>query len=188
LTAAGLILAVRRRTFQALLVASWFFLPYVFYSFTTAGLTRIYTVLLPATALLSGSIFSSDPRALSMQRRHSCLKSILLNLIFVGLIVSNGIYFGYQQVVTKDGYAQAKDYLEAHGPAKVISTNVPIMEIYVGEDRVASRPPATQDELRQLYQEGFRFYVIDGNKWLYSLYQKDRVEIMESIASKVPRL
>jgi hypothetical protein len=44
------------------------------------------------------------------------------------------------------------------------------------------KPPASMEELRRLYEDGFRYYVIDYNRIVYTYYQMERVEIMDRVA------
>jgi len=184
LTFAGFLWTLRRRSFPDLLVTSWFLVPFAFYSFTTAGLSRIFTVLLPATALLSGSLFSSDSKEFWFPRLRPESRSFWIHACLIFLLFGNGLYYGWRQVGSQDGYAAAAHWLRDEGARRILTTNVPVMEVYFGENRVAKSPPASPEELKRLFDEGNTFFVMDYNKPLYALYQKERVDVMESVASK----
>ena len=178
----GIFLAARRRRFSDILVCTWLLVPYCLYSFTTAGLSRTYTVVLPATALLAGSLLTATP-PLRTSRIH--VKGLLTVLLLLA-VLGNGLYYGYRATCTRDGYGPAAAYLRAREPGRIISTNIPVLQIYLGQDRVATKPPASEEGLERLYREGFRDYLMDYNKFLYTLYQKERVAVMDAVASRVP--
>jgi hypothetical protein len=186
LTLTGIIVACKRRAFQDILVGIWFFIPYLVYSVTTAGLSRIFTVVLPATALLSGSLFAPNSKALLVSRHSSGSTSSFIKILVIVLILCNGLYFGYQEIRSKDGYAQAANYLRSQGSPHIISTGVPILGVYIGENQVAQHPPVSQEELKRLFDQDYLFYLIDYNKYIYTFSQKDKVEIMGAIASRIP--
>jgi hypothetical protein len=41
------------------------------------------------------------------------------------------------------------------------------------------------EELEALYREGFRYYVIDFNRIIYTYYMMNRVEVMDRIAARL---
>jgi len=222
----GLVLALRRRGFADLLAASWLLLPYVFYGITTAGLSRTYTALLPAAALLAGSVSVASrrgsapiaaavspfaPDALASSPRHTsatnlnrpgespggsgCPRAPAPSL-FYGLVLlavlGNGLWTGHRATLSRDGYAQAARALQAPDSQdsslgrKVITTNVPVLRVYLGEDQVAERPPASLAELGELSRNGFGRVLIDYNRILYAMFQPERVQVLDEIASRAP--
>lgn len=183
---AGILLGLRRRRFPDFLVCTWFLLPYILYSFTTAGLSRTYTVILPAAALLAGSLVSFElPRRPSPSEGFASL-NVLLKVLFVLLVLGNGLYYGYRATCTRDGYAPAAAYLRKKNPGNVISTNIPVLEIYLGKGRVVNKPPASEEELARLFHDGYRTYLMDYNRILYTLYQKERADVMDAIGQRIP--
>jgi len=182
---AGLVLALRRRTFQDLLVCTWIFLPYVFYSFTTAGLSRTYTVLLPPLALLSGATLFTGSKDSPPGAHTPRMAGTLLPVILVILVLGNGLVYGHRATGSRDGYEEAMSCIRSLERGDVISTNVPVLQAYAGEQRVVGKPPRSMEDLEGLVQKGFAFYLMDYNRYFYALYQKDRVEVMDALAGRL---
>ena len=181
LTVAGLVVAFRRRSYPDLLAASWFLLPFFLYSITTAGLSRVYTVILPAAALLGGSVLRADGTAPMDPPDPPARRSRVLYACLALLVLLPGTLFGLRAARSRDGYARTAAHLRAQGPGKVIATNVPVLRAYLRRDDVAERPPASLDALRARIEDGYRYYVIDYNRHLYSLYQTERVAVMDRV-------
>lgn len=181
----GLVAALKRRKPEDLLVLGWFLVPFVFYSLTTAGLSRVFTVVLPASALLVGGLFRSADRGLWCPRLSEGARRFALEVLLPALLFANGLWFGRQSLLWTDGYAQTSSWLHSRGAEKIISTNIPVFEVYFGKGRVAPSPPDSLEALRDLVRTGYGYYVVDCNKPLYGLYQKRRVEVMDFVASRV---
>lgn len=181
---AGLTSALKRRMPEDLLVLGWFLVPFLFYSLTTAGLSRVFTVLLPPAALLAGRLFRSSDRSLWCPRLSEGKKAFALQVSLLLLLLGNGLWFARQSTGWRDGYAETASWLKAQGAERIISTNIPVFEVYVGKGRVATSPPDSLEALRTLVASGYRYYVIDCNKPLYGLYQKNRVQVMDFVASR----
>ncbi|MEW6443401.1 MAG: glycosyltransferase family 39 protein [bacterium] len=183
LAAAGLVAGLRRRSPADLLVASWFLLPYCLYSFTTAGLARVFTVLLPAAALLAGSLWADGSKEPWFPRIRAGAGPFWVQTAAVVLLLGNGLYFGWRSARSEDGYAEVAERLRARGEEGIVTTNVPVLEVYCGQERVANVPPASRQELEALFENGHRYYVIDCNRQLYAWFQKERVEVMDAVAA-----
>lgn len=181
---AGVAAAVKRRKPEDLLVLGWFLVPFLFYSLTTAGLSRVFTVLLPPAALLAAGLFRSSDRSLWCPTLSEGKKAFALEVSLLLLLLGNGLCFARQSTGWRDGYAETASWLKAQGAERIISTNIPVFEVYVGKGRVATTPPDSLEALRTLVASGYRYYVIDCNKPLYGLYQKNRVEVMDFVASR----
>lgn len=181
---AGLMVALKRRRPEDLLILGWFLVPYLFYSLTTAGLSRVFTVVLPPAALLAGGLFRSKDRSLWCPRLSHGPRLFAFQVLLLLGLFANGLWFGRQSAAWTDGYGETASWLKAQGAEKIISTNIPVFEVYFGEGRVAPSPPNSLEALRALVEGGHRFYVIDCNKPLYGLYQKNRVEVMDFVASQ----
>lgn len=181
---AGLVAALKRRKPEDLMVLGWFLIPFVFYSLTTAGLSRVFTVVLPAVALLVGGLFRSAERGLWCPKLSEGARTFALEVIVLALLFVNGLWFARQSLIWTDGYGQTTSWLKSRGAEKIISTNIPVFEVYFGKGRVAPSPPDSLEALRDLTQTGYGYYIVDCNKPLYGLYQKRRVEVMDFVASR----
>ncbi len=181
---AGFAAAVKRRKPEDLLVLGWFLVPFLFYSLTTAGLSRVFTVVLPAAALLAGGLFRSTDRSLWCPRLSEGNRAFALQVSLLLLLFANGLFSARQSAAWRDGYGETASWLRAQGAERIISTNIPVFEVYVGKGRVAASPPDSLEALQALAANGYRYYVMDCNKPLYGLYQKNRVEVMDFVASR----
>jgi len=107
-------------------------------------------------------------------------------------VLGSGLCHGLHATLSRDGYAEAATFLRfpestASGAGgRVIATNVPVLRCYLGDDRVAARPPASRAELADLVRQGFRTVLVDYNRALYALFQGERVVILDEIALSTP--
>jgi hypothetical protein len=177
----GLYIAFRRRSHADRILAAWFFFPYVLYSLTNAGLTRFFVLILPPAAIFSAAAFFPVPGSkggVSLWIRR-------LQPAVLTLLVITGVAYSWTRVLPPaSGYAEAMAFFKDRDSAKQIATGMPLCQVYVGVDNV-ERPPQSLEALEALYREGFRYYVIDYNRILYTEYQKDRLEVMDHIAGKL---
>jgi hypothetical protein len=185
LLGAGLYVAFRRRSLADRILGAWFFLPYVLYSLSNAGLTRFFSLILPPAAILSAAAFypargdeTSD--SLWANRAHTYVKPAILILLLV-----TGVWLSWTRVLPPaSGYGTAMTFLEGKNTTRQIATGPPLCQVYVGVDNV-KRPPESLEELETLYREGFRYYVIDYNRIIYTYYQMNRVEVMDHVAQRL---
>jgi len=179
LLVAGLYLAFRRRSLADRLLWAWFVFPFVLYSVTTAGLTRFFALILPPAAILSAAAFFPVPGnkgGMSLWTRR-VQPAVLI------LLVITGVAYSWARVLPPaSGYAKAMAFLKDQDTTRQIATGMPLCQVYVGVDNV-KRPPESLEELEALYREGFRYYVIDYNRIIYTYYQMNRVEVMDQITS-----
>jgi hypothetical protein len=181
LLVAGLYLAFRRRSLADRLLGAWFVFPFVLYSVTTAGLTRFFALILPPAAILSAAAFFSVPGnkgGMSLWTRR-VQPAVLI------LLVITGVAYSWARVLPPaSGYAKAMAFLKDQDTTRQIATGMPLCQVYVGVDNV-KRPPESLEELEALYREGFRYYVIDYNRIIYTYYQMNRVEVMDQITKRL---
>lgn len=181
LLGAGLYLAFRRRSHADRILAAWFFFPYVLYSITNAGLTRFFVLILPPAAIFSAAALCPAPGS----KEGVALWARRLQPGVLFLLVITGVACSWTRVLPPEsGYATAMAFLKGQDTTKQISTGMPLCQVYVGVENVA-RPPQSLEELETLYRQGFRYYVIDYNRIIYTYYQKDRLEVMDHIAEKL---
>lgn len=185
LLAAGLYFALRRRSPADRILGAWFAFPFVLYSLTNAGLTRFFSLILPPAAILSAAALfpapgkQGDPPPLN-PRVHAWLRTV-----FLILVVITGIFCSWTRVLPPaSGYATSMGFLKEQPTTRQIATGVPLSQVYVGVENV-ERPPESMEELEALYRQGFRYYVIDFNRLIYTYYQMNRVEVMDRIEGKL---
>ena len=181
LLVAGLYLALRRRSHADRILGAWFVFPFVLYSLTNAGLTRFFVLILPPAAILSAAAFFPVPESkggMSLWTRRA-QPAVLILLVITGIACS------WTRILPPaSGYATAMAFLKEQDTTKQIATGMPLCQVYVGVDNV-QRPPESLEELEALYREGFRYYVIDYNRIIYTYYQMNRVEVMDHIAERL---
>ncbi len=185
LLVAGLGLALRRRTLSDRLLAVWFLFPYALYSLTNAGVTRFFTLILPPAAILSAAtFFSAVDKARNAWIPHRGAKAWLMPAVVILLVIA-GVASSWTRVLPPaSGYGTAMAFLEQQSTTRQIATAPPLCQVYVGVDNV-KRPPESMGQLEALYREGFRYYVIDYNRIIYTYYQMNRVEVMDRIAQSL---
>lgn len=186
---AGIVAALRRRSFADRALGVWFGVPLVVYSLTNAGLTRFFSLILPPAAILSAAVFSpgrtvaggrgsrGDPKARVREKTRG-----IVTFLALFALVGTALYTADTKILpAASGYGTVVSLLEKQGGERMIATGVPLFQVYAGVDAVR-RPPASMEELRRLYEEGFRYYAIDYNRIVYTYYQMERVEIMDRLA------
>jgi hypothetical protein len=184
LLAAGLFIAFRRPSLADRILGAWFAFPLVLYSLTNAGLTRFFVLILPPAAILSAAALFPAPGTKAAvpflhPRARAPLKASLLVLLTV-----TGVFCSWTRVLPPAaGYAEAMSFLKGQPTTKQIATGVPLCQVYVGVENV-EKPPESMEALEALYRRGFRYYVIDFNRIIYTYYQMNRVEVMDRIAEK----
>jgi hypothetical protein len=84
------------------------------------------------------------------------------------------------------GYRQAVSYLKSKGIAKHISTQAHITGIYAGISNTAT-PPANLQELRNLYEKGFRYYLVDAQALIggFGTGTAEKLEVIKTIQGKL---
>ncbi len=181
LLAVGLYLAFRRRSLPDRILGAWFVFPFVLYSLTNAGLTRFFALILPPAAILSAAAFFSLPGkqgTMSLWTRRA-QPVVLILLVLTGLACC-----WFRVLPPASGYAAAMEFLKGQDTTRHIATGMPLCQVYVGVENV-KRPPESMEELETLYQEGFRYYVIDFNRIIYTYYQMNRVEVMDQVSERL---
>jgi len=177
----GLYLAFRRRSHADRILGAWFVFPYVLYSITNAGLTRFFVLCLPPAAIFSAAAFFPVPG----NKGGMSLWTRRVQPAVLALLVITGVAYSWTRVLPPaSGYATAMAFLKKQDTTKQIATGMPLCQVYVGVDNV-KRPPESLEELETLYREGFRYYVIDYNRIIYTYYQMNRVEVMDSITERL---
>jgi hypothetical protein len=185
LLAAGVYLALRRRSLADRILGAWFLFPYVLYSTTNAGLTRFFSLILAPAAILSAAALFSVPGSKgSLPFLTGRARTYAVPVILV-LLVTTGVAYSWIRVIPPaTGYAEAMGFLKTQPTTQQIATGLPLCQVHVGVENV-KRPPESMEELEALYRKGFRYYVIDYNRIIYTYYQMNRVEVMDRIAQRL---
>ncbi len=184
----GIIATFRHRGLAGWMLGVWFLVPFVLYSLTNAGLTRFFTLMLPPAAIMSaaGLVFIEG----LLLDRTIQWKSLRTVLWFVALcaLLGTQVHATLTRVMpSRSSYGTTVAWIQSRGQAHMIATGVPLFQVYAGVEHV-QRPPATMEELEDLYHQGFRYYVIDYNRLIYTYYQTDRVKIMDHISEELEPL
>ena len=179
----GLFCAIRRHRPADVFLCVWFLFPYVLYSLTTAGVTRFFSMILAPAAVLMALAFSKE--ALPENRWTRWIRTHHRSLVLgVGaIVVMSGIWAAFSRVVSnEDRIASSHDFLHKRGVTSLISVWGPFSQIYMGVDNVAY-PPRSEAELRDLYEKGFRHFLVDGSMIVFASYQKDIYEVISGVMS-----
>ncbi len=89
-------------------------------------------------------------------------------LAVVLLIVS--AFCAYREAQPRVSYGHAMNFMQSQGTIKHISTYPVVTQVYAGVKQVPTKWPDSEEELRELYEEGHRFVLIDALKDLAFLY------------------
>lgn len=175
---AALTLALRERKPADGPVTVLLVLPLLFYSLAQPN-ARYAVLAAPFAAILAGRLVSrigeSRPAAAA--------------ILAAALIVS-GLYASFVACgLRSDGYASAEALLHDRGGVKRIATYKTVAQVYGGVRNVAPNWPASSTELEELYNKGYRYFVVDfvkdGAKKLIERYGISDPEILEKVERQI---
>jgi hypothetical protein len=172
----------RRRGLSDFIVATGFLVPLVAFSLIERHFMRLATLSLPAAALVAARPFHLlvVPSILG-ERLASRRASVALLTIVVVLTVTSEMWTTWKILpLMPSSYRETIDYLRERNALKHISTQPHVSESYAGRENVAW-PPKDNAELRMLYDQGFRYYLVCPQK-----YGWERRGMTDDIAKKVP--
>ncbi|MCX7015205.1 MAG: glycosyltransferase family 39 protein [Candidatus Sumerlaeota bacterium] len=159
LALAGSVFAVRRRRPGWALCLTMAFGPFVFFSFFTHVAARFFVISIPFLSLLGAEalegMFAACGRNGGKARRTRAIAWGIAILVFAEQTAR------VVPLVRLDaGYKEAVARLREWGDPKHISTQAHVTGLYAGLENTAF-PPASLEELRHLYETGFRRYAVD---------------------------
>lgn len=160
---AGFGAALRKPAGGNRILLVWFSVPLVLFSVGLVTSSRYGLVLLPAVMLLGARGLSQTWHRIGKGPQRSGLNRRLLATAGVGLIAVSGWISAAPIRSLVCSYEGPAGFLRAHGPRHV-SLQYPVSRAYLGVANVAE-PPETREQLRQLYENGFRYFLVDYRKF-----------------------
>ncbi len=158
LLAGGVLTLARRRRWPDLLVGLFLLGPLVFYSCQNAE-ARFVSGSLPF-AMVAAALSLHAAVGLAEKRGPSAAKAAWL---FLALLLAAQGAVSWSRIQAQSrlraDYRQAARFLQSQGAGKVVCAYPHPFRLYLGTDRVVV-PPASVQELRELYEQGARFAVI----------------------------
>lgn len=144
-------------------------LPLLIFSVTTTRLARTPTSILPWIAILAGTFLSKWIVAgnVSPGRFRTVFR---LSGMVAGFLVLMSFCVRLPPIYSiTSGYCEVYNYLKQQGTVRHVSTMLPIAAFYVGKENVVS-PASSEDSLKhQIYQQGFRYLVVDWQQYVRHL-------------------
>ena len=151
----GIYVTLRERRPGWLMLAALFLFPLVFYSFAHPN-ARYAVLVIPFGAIMIG-------RLVMVLSRRGSLGAALL----VAALTASGLYFSVADLgMRTDAYTHVFRFMEHKGTTKHVASYPALTRVFVGNENVPERWPASYDELFDLYREGFRFCVVDFTRIL----------------------
>lgn len=160
---AGLVLATRRRSPADRLLLLWFFIPISLFSVSLVSSSRYALVFLPAVMMLAARAFVPLLERLQNMPVLRKIPAPISAILFVILISLSGWLASGEIRSMRCNYEGPADFFRAHGE-KHISLQYPVSRAYFGVENVME-PPETIEELRDLYEKGYRYFLVDYRKF-----------------------
>jgi len=182
---AGIYLLFRELRTADMIIGGWFFFHYFYFSATAAN-TRYLLILLPPAALIAGRAVAAAARIASGRTGLARTWATLGILALVIAITASGLSRALPYRSIGDCNRDAVSFITDHGGTRHISTHQPISEVYVGVGEV-ERNPASEEELRSLYEEGYRYLLVDAfiRHVAHLYWQSLSVHLIESIEERL---
>jgi hypothetical protein len=163
----------------------WFLVPFVLFSLGLVTSVRYALVFMPTAILIAArglwALFEPLTKATVKKRT---LRGALIGVILF-LVTGSGWYASREIQAMRCSYTAPVEFLKRHG-TKHISLQYPVTRAYVGVENV-KEPPLTVEMLKEYYQEGFRYYLIDYRKMFMQppLTVAETGKIIEDIESTI---
>jgi len=182
---AGIVAAGVQRRYEDRLLLVWVIVTVFLFSTGLSTSVRYALVFMPAVFLIAARsillLESNVPgtRLLGRPIGRVVVVACLLILLISGLYASRGIR------EMRCAYDEPIAFLKDHG-AKHVSLQYPVTKAYLGVENV-KEPPLTLEKLREYYQEGYRYYLVDFRKFFLKPPYGNSVEgrIVEEIESTI---
>jgi len=159
----GLAVGFARRRDEDRLLAVWFFLPFFLFSIGLAVSVRYALVFLPAATLMAARSLWLFTKALERTRISGSGKQTALALLLVLLTAGSGFHASREIRAMRCSYQIPARFLLEHGK-KHVSLQHPVSKAYLGTEN-AVELPHTPEGLRQAYEDGYRYILIDYRKF-----------------------
>jgi 4-amino-4-deoxy-L-arabinose transferase-like glycosyltransferase len=115
-------------------------------------------------------------------------------LLSVALLAASAVY-AFNATRAKQSYGHAVDFIRSQGSPKHIATYPMLSQVHVGVRNVPDQWPQSEEDLRRLYAEGYRFLVVDLLKDAAALFFQqfsvetnpefqERLRLLDSLESR----
>ena len=161
----SVLVCLRRRKPSDQWAAFFFFVPFLLCTFLQPR-ARYACSFLAFGAVMMGSVLAApDRRPFGSPRRGNLL---LLALLLPVLAMSS--LHAFRAGNSRLSYRHAMDFILSQGSAKHLATYSLLSQVYVGVKNVPDPWPQSEEALRGLYEQGYRFIVIDLLKDVADLF------------------
>lgn len=160
---AGAAAALIQKRYEDRLLLVWLVVPFVLFSLGVAASVRYALVFMPAATLIAGRslwLLQAGTNKAGIAGRPARLA--LGSALVVALLLS-GSHASREIRAMRCAYDKPAAFLQEHG-TKHISMQFPVSKAYLGARNV-KEPPDTEEQLEELYREGFRYFLIDYRKF-----------------------
>lgn len=159
LSVIGLILMIRNLNFQNFTLSLWFLLGFALYTFIEPPILPLRSVFsyFPPIAIFAAVCIE----------KFFIKKHYLLLCFVICIIAINKIPKAFSLLALRSGFREAFSYIQKELPTKkVFTTSGWCSNFYMGFDDVEIlRYTLTREELMEFYRKGYRYAVIDINKY-----------------------
>ena len=142
-----------------------FFVPFLLCSILQPRARYACSFLAFGTLMMGSVLAAADRRMLGSPNRG---RFLLLALLLPVLAMS--ALHAFQAGNSRLSYRHAMDFVLSRGSAKHVATYALLSQVYVGVRNVPDQWPQSEEELRGLYDQGYRFVVIDLLKDVADLF------------------
>ncbi len=158
--AGGVANLLRRRGFAELVVGILLLGPILFYSFMNAN-ARFISIVMPFYALAAGLVVVEAVQWAAARKANRAWAAVLAAGVLILLQAGVGLQKTRALLEQRAGYRAAYEWIEAasEGEARAISSYPHFGQLYLGKEASATMP-STGEELRERYEEGYRYVVL----------------------------
>lgn len=150
----GLLFCIQRRKEQNLLMAALFLFDLLVYSILQPR-ARYGCFAACLGAVMAAGFF------VSVGRRLRTTGVRVAAGLFLVLLLAEGALHAWRAILPPPGYPQAMAYMESHKGLKHISSYPAASQAYGGVENVWPGWPESEAELRTLYEQGYRYVLLD---------------------------
>lgn len=160
---AGIVAAVRQKRYEDRLLFLWLIVPVFLFSTGLSTNVRYALVFMPAVFVIAArSLTLLDEHVVRAMLPGRANRRVLI-VAFVLVVLVSGLYASREIRGMRCAYTTPIGFLKEHG-SKHVSLQYPVSKAYLGRENV-KEPPVTMEKLREYYEEGYRYYLIDFRKF-----------------------
>jgi len=164
-------LAIRKGAYNRI-IALFFLIQFILFSFMSPHLSRGVTTVLPFGAIAVGFSISEVTKFMTKRVKLWGLFPVVVVILF---LLSFGIKLKPVYAM-RSGYSHVFKYLDTHNVSHHLSTMKPIFASYRGRSSVAGPAFDLPDLRRQVMSTGVRYLVVDWQKYLRYPHSVMRIE------------